>query len=189
MLFPTVKTALLVAGHRRGERPEGREWLGAVLSVSGLVALTAPGASRPDLPGVLLMALAGLAWAAYTLAGRTTSTPLSTTRDNFARATIVSLPLLAGIASAGHVTPAGLALAALSGAVTSAIPYVIWYRVVPHLTGMQLGLAQLSVPMLASAGAVALLGEPMTARLVCGALLIGAGVLVAAAPYRRLRRR
>jgi drug/metabolite transporter (DMT)-like permease len=184
VLFPTVKVALLAEGHRRGERPPRAEWIGAGLGVAGLAVLTAPGVGRPDLAGVGLMCVAGLAWAGYTVAGKEIRDPLRATRDNFARASIVALPLLAFTASGGHWTERGLGLACLSGAVTSALPYVIWYRVVPHLTGMQLGLAQLSVPVIAGLGAVVLLGEALTARLLIAAVLIAAGVLGALAPKR-----
>lgn len=181
LLFPTVKLGLLVEGHLRGERPHRREWLGAALGLAGLVVLTAPGIDRPDLPGAALMVIAGLAWALYTVAGRGVSFPVRATRDNFARSCLVASPLLAAAALGGHVTGAGLLLAAVSGAITSALSYAIWYRVVPRLTGMQLGLAQLSVPVLAGLGAVAVLDEALTARLLTAATLIAAGVFVAVA--------
>ena len=181
VLFPTVKIALLAEGHRRGERPPVAEWIGATLGLAGLAVLTAPGVGRPDAAGVALMAVAGLAWAAYTVAGRQVADPWRSTRDNFARASLVAAPLLVAVLAGGHATPRGLLLAGLSGAVTSALPYAIWYRVVPRLTGMQLGLAQLSVPVLAGLGAVALLGEALTLRLLAAAALITTGVLVASA--------
>jgi drug/metabolite transporter (DMT)-like permease len=182
VLFPTVKAALLAEGHRRGEHPPVAEWIGATLGLASLAVLTAPGAGRPDAAGVALMAVAGLAWAAYTVAGKRVTDPLRSTRDNFARASLVASPLLVAMAASGHATPRGLLLAGVSGAITSALPYVIWYQVVPRLTGMQLGLAQLSVPVLAGLGAVALLGETLTVRLLAAAALIAGGVLVAVAP-------
>lgn len=81
--------------------------------------------------------------------------------------------------AAGHPTPRGLLLAGVPGAITSALPHVVWYRVVPRLTGMQLGLAQLSEPVIAGPGAVALLGEALTARVLAAAGLIAGGALVA----------
>lgn len=179
LLFPTVKLALLLDGHRRGERPAPREWAGAALGLAGLVVLTAPGVTRPDLPGAALMVAAGLAWAVYTVAGQRVSAPVVATRDNFARATVVALPLLVPAWAWGTATARGVLLAAVSGAVTSALSYALWYRVVPKLTGMQLGLAQLAVPVLAALGATLLLGETITARLVAAAALIAAGVLIA----------
>jgi drug/metabolite transporter (DMT)-like permease len=179
VLFPTVKIALLVHGHMRGERAPGREWAAAALGLAALAVLTAPGLRRPDPLGVVLMILAGLSWAAYTVGGRQEVDPLRATRGNFALATLAVSPLVVPAALAGHVTSHGVLLAVVSGAITSAIPYVVWYRVVPVLTGMQLGLAQLSVPVLAGIGAVAMLDEPLSTRLVVAAALIAAGVFVA----------
>jgi drug/metabolite transporter (DMT)-like permease len=185
VLFPTVKIALLANGHARGERPSRHEWLGAALALAGLIVLTAPGVHRPDLAGVLLMMAAGLAWALYTVAGQRVARPVAATRDNFAGAALLALPLLALALRDGQVTRAGLVLATISGAVTSALTYAVWYRVVPRLTAMQLGLAQLSVPVLAGVGAVTMLGEPLTGRLLGGGALVLGGVLLAMGTPRR----
>ena len=179
VLFPTVKIALLAHGHLRGERPPVREWAAAALGLAALAVLTAPGVRRPDPLGVALMILAGLSWAVYTVEGRRVVDPLRTTRGNFALATLGVSPFLLPAALAGHATMHGVLLGAVSGAITSALPYVVWYRVVPLLTGMQQGLAQLSVPVLAGLGAVALLGESLSMRLVVAAALVAAGVFVA----------
>lgn len=179
VLFPTVKLALLGHGLARGERPAIAEWVGAGLALVGLAVLTRPGIGRPDLAGVALMVVAGAAWAVYTVAGQRTSRPVAATRDNFVLSALVATPLLVPALTAGHATTAGIALAVVSGAVTSALSYVVWYRVVPHLTGMQMGLAQLSVPVLAGLGAVVVLGEALTGRLLAAAALIFAGVLLA----------
>jgi drug/metabolite transporter (DMT)-like permease len=186
VLFPTVKIALLVDGHRRGERPPPSEWLGAALGLVGLAVLTAPGVGRPDPAGVALMGVAGLAWAAYTVAGRQVADPLRSTCDNFARGSVAASPLVLVAMAGGHATAHGLLLAGLSGAITSALPYVVWYHVVPRLTGMQLGLAQLAVPVIAGFGAVVILGEVLTARLLVAAVLIAAGVMVAVGRRRPL---
>jgi drug/metabolite transporter (DMT)-like permease len=179
VLFPTVKLALLGHGFAKGERPARVEWIGAALALSGLAVLTRPGVGRPDLAGVVLMIAAGLAWAVYTAVGQRAARPLVATRDNFVLGVVVSLPLFVPAIAGGHATAVGLALAVVSGAVTSALSYALWYRVVPHLTGMQMGLAQLSVPVLAGLGAVIVLGEALTERLLLAAALIFAGVVLA----------
>ena len=50
---------------------------------------------------------------------------------------------------------------------------MIWYRALPRLSVTQAAVAQVGVPVIAAAGGVALLGEPLTLRL----LLAGAAVL------------
>ena len=56
---------------------------------------------------------------------------------------------------------------------TSGLGYVIWYRALPRLSVTQAAVAQVGVPVIAAAGGVALLGEPLSLRL----LLAGAAVL------------
>lgn len=184
ILFPTVKIALLAWGRAMGERPARQEWLGAGLALAGLVTLMGPGAARADLTGSMLMVVAGLAWAAYTIAGKEVRGPLVATGSNFARATVIALPLAAWSLGQGHASPLGLTLATCSGALASALAYVLWYAAVPGLTAMQMGLAQLSVPALAGFGAVWLLGEDLTLRLAVAATAIFGGVALALARRR-----
>jgi drug/metabolite transporter (DMT)-like permease len=179
VLFPTVKLALLAWGRTRGERPAAREVAGALLALAGLVLLTLPRANRAEPLGVGLMAAAGLAWAVYTVAGVRASGAVAATTSNFVRATILAAPLAVLAAASGHATPLGLALAVTSGAITSALAYVLWYATVPHLTATQMGLAQLSVPAIAMLGAVALLGEHLTVMMTVAALLIFLGIALA----------
>jgi drug/metabolite transporter (DMT)-like permease len=179
VLFPTVKLALLAWGRARGERPAARELAGALLALVGLVLLTLPRASRAEPLGIGLMVAAGLAWAVYTVVGVRASSAIAATTSNFVRATIVVAPLALLAAADGHATPAGLALAITSGAITSALAYVLWYATVPHLTATQMGLAQLAVPAIAMLGAVALLGEHLTGTMAVAALLIFSGIALA----------
>ena len=70
----------------------------------------------------------------------------------------------------------GVAYAVLSGAVTSAIGYAIWYRVLPHLRAISAASVQLSVPVIAAFGGVAMLGEPTSLRLLLSALAVLGGI-------------
>jgi drug/metabolite transporter (DMT)-like permease len=184
ILFPTVKIALLAWGRVVGERPARQEWLGAGLALAGLVTLMGPGAARAELAGSALMVVAGLAWAAYSIAGKDVRRPVAATGANFVRATAVALPLAAWSVTQGHASAPGLTLAVASGAIASALSYVLWYAAVPGLTAMQMGLAQLAVPALAGLGAVLLLGEVLSVRLVVAAAAIFGGVALALARSR-----
>ena len=63
------------------------------------------------------------------------------------------------------VSTRGVALALVSGGLTSGLGYVMWYRALPRLSVTQAAVAQVGVPVLAAAGGVALLGEPLSLRL------------------------
>ena len=49
-------------------------------------------------------------------------------------------------------TTFGVLLAVLSGVLTSALGYALWYRVLPQITASVAGVAQLVVPVLAMMG-------------------------------------
>ncbi|MFN0252258.1 MAG: EamA family transporter [Kofleriaceae bacterium] len=85
VLFAFVQLSMVGAGIARGERPRAVEWLGHAMAIGGLVALAAPGLAAPDPIGAVLMAIAGVAWGAYSLRGRGAKYPLAITADNFVR--------------------------------------------------------------------------------------------------------
>nr|WP_153865478.1 MULTISPECIES: DMT family transporter [Myxococcaceae] len=181
LLFGLVQLTMLTAGLVRGERPRALEWVGLAVALAGLLGLTLPGASAPDAVGALLMAGAGVAWGVYSLRGRGSTDPLAATAGNFLRGVpfALALWLLAlPFAGAPHATVKGLVLAAASGVLASGVGYSLWYAALPHLSSARAAIVQLSVPVLAAAGAVLLLHEPLTQRLVLGGAGLLLGVLV-----------
>src|SRR6185295_19156010 len=84
-----------------------------------------------------------------------------------------------------RVTAAGIALAVVSGAVTSGLGHAIWYAAVRGLTAAQAAIVQLSVPPLAALGAVAVLGETLGLRLIVSGAAVLGGIAVAFAARRR----
>lgn len=174
ILFASVQVTMIGGG---GERLRALEWLGLAVAGAGLIALTRPGMSAPDAVGAGLMALAGASWGIYSLRGRSAGRPLAATAGNFIRC-VPAAALLAVIASV-HVSAQGAVLAILSGAIASGIGYSLWYAALPHLPATRAAIVQLSVPALAAAGGVALLGESLTARLAASGLAILGGVAIA----------
>lgn len=187
LLFGAVQVTMLTAGLRGGERPPARTWLGLLLAIAGLVALVAPGVARPDPAGAALMAAAGLAWGVYSLRGRGGRSPLAANADNFARgvpfAALASLVALRW--SPPHASATGILLAITSGALASGIGYAIWYRALPRLRASHAAIVQLTVPPLAAAGGVLLLGETADLRLVLATAAILGGVALAVTARRR----
>ena len=177
--FGCVQAIMITAGLREGERPHQREWLGLLLALGGLVYLVAPGLTAPAPVGSVLMAIAGSAWAVYSLLGRGTTSPVAATAGNFLRAFPFALLVSLAFLRDAHLSPRGAILAVVSGAITSGLGYVIWYAALRGLTATRAATAQLAVPALAGAGGVLLLGEPVTMRLVLAALFILGGVALA----------
>lgn len=187
LLFAAVQMTMVGAGIAAGERPHALEWLGLVSAIAGLVVLVAPRLQRPPLAAALAMALAGVAWGVYTLLGRDAPDPIAATAGNFARALpVAAIGILAALAlSSVHLTLPGALLAMISGAITSGLGYAIWYAALPGLTAARAALVQLAVPLLAAAGGVLFLREPITAPLVAAAVLIGGGLALAGRAPRR----
>ena len=186
VLFGVVQLTMIGYGIARGEHPTPVMWLGLALAAGGLLVLTVPAVARPDPFGVLLMAVAGVAWAVYTLVGRGTANPIAANARSFLWSTPLAMLLVAIGRAPVHATPRGVALALVSGAVTSGLGYAIWYRALAALTVTQAAVAQLSVPVIAAVGAVLTLGETLSARLIVAgvAVLSGVGIVLSARSRR-----
>lgn len=187
ILFGVVQISMFGWGALRGSRTTAGQVLGAALAFAGLAFVVWPsGPVQVPLGASLLMAASGVGWAAYTLLGRGAGDPLRATATNFLVATAMMLPVVAVLFAQLHVTATGLALAVLSGAVTSGLGYALWYRVLPQLQPAVAATIQLSVPVLAILGGALVLAEPVGLRLILGttAVLGGIALVIWAAPKR-----
>ena len=186
VLFGTVQVTMFAGALIQREPVPGRRWAGAGLALIGLTLIAAPhgGALLP----LGLMAMAGIGWGVYSLAGRGAKDPVAATAWNF----LLALPLVLPIGFAtGLARPdaVGVGLAVLSGAVTSGLGYALWYRLVPRLGSARAAVAQLTVPVIAALGGSLLLAEvPGLWFWIASALVLG-GVAVASLPYRALTNR
>lgn len=179
VLFGSVQLTMISWALARGERPTARVWAGLALAGGGLGALMLPAATRPDPFGALLMITAGIAWGVYSLAGKRATDPLAANARAFLGATPLAIGLgLIRIATGASfaIGARGAALAVASGAVTSAVGYAIWYRALRGLTATQAAIVQLAVPVIAGIGAVVLLGERPSERLIVSAVAVLGGL-------------
>jgi len=181
ILFGVVQITMFAGALWSGEPVPARRIGGAVLALVGLALLLSPkgGALLPEAS----MALAGIGWGIYSLAGRGQKDALAASAWNFMLALPVGLIVLA--VWPGHWTAAGLALAVLSGAFTSGLGYALWYRVVPQLGAGRAATAQLTVPLIAALAGFTLLAELPGPAFWLAAILVLGGVAVASAPIAR----
>jgi drug/metabolite transporter (DMT)-like permease len=188
LLFGSVQLTMIAWGIASGERPSARTWVGLALAAAGLAWLTLPSVGRPDPLGSALMVLAGGAWGAYSIAGKRSADALSSNARSFAIALPLALALeLVAIRSA-RIDARGALLALASGGITSGLGYAIWYRALRGLTATQAAILQLSVPVIAALGAVALLGETVNPRLASAGAAVLGGVAVVLSERARARR-
>ena len=151
-------------------------WSGYMIAVAGLVLLLWPGASAPPLFGALLMAVAGIAWGMYSLHGRKADRPLLQTAGNFILTLPMSAAMLLWSVNRLHGSYDGIFLAIASGALASGLGYALWYYVVSRMRGATAATVQLSVPVLAAAGGVQLMQEPVTLHLLLTSAMILGGI-------------
>ena len=172
LLFGAVQLTMLTLGIRAGERPAVLEWLALAGAAGGLAYFVCPGATAPDPLGAALMVAAGVGWGFYSIGGKGAGDPATTTADAFWRAALFVVPVTAVAYTALAITPYGVVLATISGALTSGLGYVIWYAALRHLSATSAALVQLSVPIIAAAGGVAFVAEAVTLRLVIASVVI-----------------
>lgn len=181
VLFTAVQLTMIGISLLRGARLTGLQAVGLLVALGGLAWLLSPGIVRPPMGAAALMALAGAAWGIYSVLGRGSRQPVAHTARNFIGAAMLSLPMLAWPALTYlpmHITPAGFWLAVASGAVTSAMGYVMWYAVLPLLTPIWAASLQLLVPVITGFASVVWLQEAPTTQLVGGAVLILSGIVL-----------
>ena len=176
LLFGAVQATMIGFGLYSGEHLHGWQIAGLVCALLGLVGLLLPGLAAPPLQGSVLMLAAGVAWGVYTLRGKGSGDPLLVTAGNFLRAVVYAAALSVATLPWATLDGTGVACAAASGALTSGIGYAIWYAALPRLKVASAATVQLSVPVIAAAGGIALLGEPATLRLLTASIAILSGI-------------
>ncbi|MCH2075783.1 MAG: DMT family transporter [Rhodobacteraceae bacterium] len=190
ILFGGVQITMFAGAVLGGENVPRARWIGATLAFGGLVYLLWPsGTEAPDLLGALLMGAAAVGWGIYSLLGRGSKDPLSDTSRNFLYATVpVGLVLMAvgaGGGAAPDVPLRGALLGIASGAITSGLGYALWFRVLPTLAPSTAAVAQLTVPLIAMAGGMIFLAEPLTTRFIIASAIVLGGVAYAVLSPKR----
>lgn len=176
LLFGAVQATMIGYGLVKGERLVPVQIAGLLLALGGLVGLLLPGLTAPPLIGSLMMLGAGAAWGIYSLRGRGAGHPIKVTAGNFARAVPFAIGLSILMFRNVVADGGGLTYAVISGAVTSGMGYAVWYTVLPSLKATTAATVQLSVPVIAGLGAVLLLGEHLTLRLILASVAILGGI-------------
>ncbi len=191
ILFGFVQATIITIGVMRGERLIARGWLGLVIALGGLIYVLAPweaGRSAAGLLPGLLMAGAGMAWGVYTLIGRGSGAAPGGATGSTARYFLIASVIVAPMLLLDSTMPRwdGALLAVISGVVTSALGYVVWYKVAPQLGLATVASVQLATPVVAALGGALFLAEALTMGVVIGGALILGGIaltLNAAAPH------
>jgi drug/metabolite transporter (DMT)-like permease len=179
---------ILLAPWALGERLTRREKAGAALALLGAALVVVngiPGVTRALVPhwrGDLLLLLAGLAYASYSLFGRgvlARHSPLAVTAWSIAWGTAAMLPL-AGLEWAGGV-PIRLTVRSVVGAlylavVITALAYLAWNYALERVPAPRAAIFLNIQPLVGALLGVYYLGEPLTVFTVTGGALILGGL-------------
>jgi drug/metabolite transporter (DMT)-like permease len=178
ILFAMVQITMIGWGLVTGNRLGPLEWLGFISAMAGFVYLVSPGLAAPDPFASLLMAISGIAWGVYSLRGRGITEPVAATARNFVLATpmAIAVSIVVYFIHGVQIGAYGFALAVISGAITSALGYALWYRALPLISPTVAAVLQLTVPLIAALGGVLFVAEPLTWRFVLSSIAILGGV-------------
>ena len=202
LLITVEPTAVIVLSPLLlGERLTAREWAGAAMAVIGgaIVMLNGvPGltvALAPHWQGDLLLVLAGLAYASYSLIGREVLSrhpALPVTAWSILWGAAAMVPLAAAEWAAGHrprFTPVAVAGTLYLAVVMTALGYAAWNYALERVEAPRAAIFLNIQPLLGALLGVWWLGEPLTAFMVAGGALILLGVHLAVRAGRREGRR
>ncbi|GHB39484.1 transporter [Pseudovibrio japonicus] len=183
LLFGVVQITMFIGAILQRENVTLQKWIGAALAFSGLAYLLSPSSAGIDPLGAGLMTIAAIGWGIYSLIGRGAANPLKDTGMNFVYAVPIVAVAMLLFPDENQITTIGIALAIVSGAVTSGLGYALWYSIIPKLQTSTAAVAQLTVPIIATAGGIVFLAETIDLRFVIAAFMVLSGVAISA--YQR----
>jgi drug/metabolite transporter (DMT)-like permease len=184
-------TMMLASPFYLGERLSRREAVGAALAVIGTVLVVVngiPGVTAKLVPhwqGDLLLVLAGVAYAAYSLLGRRVldrHAPLGVTMRSLGWGTVGILPIVAAewVSGARPIwTAPAIAGTLYLAVVVSALGYVAWNWALARVPAPRAALFLNVQPIAGALLGALLLDEPLTGFTVAGGVAIVAGLALA----------
>ncbi|MNJ59043.1 putative DMT superfamily transporter inner membrane protein [compost metagenome] len=199
MLNTCIPLATFIsAGFLLKEWPSQRAWLGMLIAVCGLLVLISQARLENLLglsfnPGDLVMLLAVLSWALYTVLLRRWSAyfalpPLVLLAAFVSVGVVVILPFyLMELRQVGgfEVSTRTLGAIGYTALLASLVAYVTWNQGVKIIGAANASLALYSMPVFAAVLAYVLLGETLQGFHWMGGALIFGGLLLATLPRRR----
>ena len=179
LLFAVVQIFLFASASFYQERVSFQKVFGLLIAFAGLIYLLYPKSEfEISYFHSLLMIFSGLAWAGYTLLAKKSTKALENNTHSFIKATLIAVLFYFFINDELIYTKEGVFIAFLSGSITSALGYVLWYEVVKRVELITSSIIQLLVPIIAIFLSINFLNETLSFEMVLSAILICTGILV-----------
>ena len=180
LLFAVVQMVMLAFSLFHKEKINLQKIIGIFLALFGLIYLLYPKESfEVSLFHAFLMIIAGIAWAVYTILGKKSSDSFYNTMDNFIKSLVfVGIFYILYLPENSFISQNGLLLAFISGSLTSAIGYVLWYEILPKLQYITAGVIQLFVPIISIIISIIFLNESLSTTLFLSTIIIFTGIIL-----------
>ena len=180
ILFAVVQLSMILIAIFYKESFSINKILGIIVAFAGLVYLLYP---KEDFSisffHAFLMIISGIAWAIYTVIGKSSTNALFNTTDNFFKASIFVVLFTIFFIDSLKLDFYTSILAISSGAITSALGYLIWYEILPKMQIITASVLQLIVPILAIFLSVIILDEVLGFELLISTFAILFGIFIA----------
>lgn len=180
ILFAVVQISMILIALFYKEKLTINKILGVIVAFGGLAFLLYP---KEDFSisffHTFLMVISGIAWAVYSVIGKSSTNALLNTTDNFFKATIFAIIFMLFFINEFKFDLYTSFLAVISGAITSALGYLIWYEVLPKIQITTASVLQLIVPILAIFLSVIILDEKFSLELAISTFIILFGIFLA----------
>ena len=180
ILFAVVQLSMIFIALFYKEKMSLNKTIGILVAFSGLVYLLYP---KEDFTisyfHTFLMVISGIAWGVYSVLGKSSTSAIFNTTDNFFKASIFTLIFMLMFISEVHLDLYTFCLAITSGAITSALGYLLWYEILPKIEIITASVLQLLVPIIAIFLSILFLDESLTLELIVSTILILVGIFIA----------
>ena len=180
ILFAVVQLSMILIAIFYKESFSINKILGIIVAFAGLVYLLYP---KEDFSisffHAFLMIISGISWAIYTVIGKSSTNALLNTTDNFFKASIFVVLFTIFFIDSLKLDFYTSILAISSGAITSALGYLIWYEILPKMQIITASVLQLIVPVLAIFLSVIILDEVLSFELLISTFVILFGIFIA----------
>lgn len=179
VLFTAVQVSMFFIAAFKKEVLSFYKILGMIIALLGLIYLLYPKEEfEVSLVHAFLMIVAGISWAFYSVLGKNSKDSLSSTADNFLKASFFISAFYFIFIENTFISKEGLVLAFISGSFSSAIGYIIWYKVLKEIEITTASIIQLIVPIIAIFLSVIFLDEKASFTLFLSSLIILSGILI-----------
>jgi len=193
-LFIYLAPFFVVIGSRwlvPGDRFSASQWLGLLLSFSGVVivfGLPAPATDPHQMLGDVMLIGAGAAWAATTLIIKVSALNRVSAEKTLLYQLVVSAPLLAlgAFAFGEHIDrmPSAVALAAFAYQAVwlVSVTFALWFALVVRYSAARLSVFTFLAPLFGVAAGHLVLNEPLTPAFALAVALVAVGIVLVNRP-------